>query len=82
MSQLAGIVYFDFNMTDVFGRKLEPGNWQIETDPAALIAYGALGSDPRFQGTLGEPAGAPTPSVPAPVGSPSPSSSPVPSPTS
>jgi hypothetical protein len=66
--QLAGIVYFDFNMTDVFGQRLESGNWQIEEDPAALIAYAALANDPRFQGTLSEPSpiAVPSPSLPSP----------------
>jgi hypothetical protein len=61
--RLAGIVYFDFNMTDVFGKRLESGNWQIETDPDALAGYRALARDPRFQGDLTEP-------EPAPVTSP------------
>jgi hypothetical protein len=64
--QLAGIVYFDFNMTDVFGQDLEPVNWRLETDPAAVAAYALLGSDRRFQGTLTDPA-----STPAPTPSPS-----------
>jgi hypothetical protein len=74
--QLDGIVYFDFDMTNVFGKHLESGDWQIESDPAALSAYTALSSDPRFQGTLGGPVPitGPTPSavVPAPAESPSP----------
>jgi hypothetical protein len=76
--KLAGIVYFDFNMTDVFGKRLEGGNWQIETDPEALAAYRALARDPRFQGNLSEPMPIVKPSPSLPVSGPS-ASLPLPS---
>lgn len=44
------IIYFDFDMTNLFGVRQEEVNWLLSSEPEATSAYISLSSDPRFQG--------------------------------
>lgn len=44
------IIYFDFDMTNLFGVRAENVNWLLSSEPEATSAYISLSSDPRFQG--------------------------------
>ena len=69
---IKAIIYFDFDMTNLFGIRAENVNWLLSSEPEATSAYISLSSDPRFQGRFDSnpptPTNTPTPAPKIPQG--------------
>lgn len=79
------ILYFNFDMTNLFGRVAQQVNWDLKASPEIRTTYAGLASDPKFQGNfkpMPRPTLTPTP-TPTKTPTPTPTSIPthLPSPT-
>ena len=78
-ADVVGIMYFNFNMKDVFGKNLQNVNWDLKASPEILTTYAQLASQSRFQGTFSSIVFTPTPTKsPTPTSTPTPTKKPTP----
>jgi hypothetical protein len=63
---VAGIIYFNFNMRNVEGNYIQDVNWALSAAPEIMSTYANLASQERFQGNFSSLSITPTP-TPKPV---------------